>query len=78
MSTLERRSMEIYERQSLVEEIASWIDTDTIAETIVEAMEDVAEPEEMTLENAKKVWLSFLEAELNDGLKRTVRAQLWE
>jgi len=62
-------------REVLVEQIAKWIDADTIAETIVEWMEDVAEPEEITLDLAKKVWLQFLEAELNDGLKRVVSGQ---
>jgi len=61
-------------RAALVEQLGAWIDEDAIAEAIVDTMEEIAEPEEMTLHNAKQVWLKFLETELSGGLKRTVEA----
>ena len=54
------------------EELAGWIDTDVIAELILDRLkEQGAEP---TLEYAKKVWLDVLECELNDAIENAVTA----
>ncbi len=57
----------------LKDDLAEWIDTDNLAEVVIEAMREVAEPEEMTLEMAKNIWLNFLETELNDGIARCIK-----
>ncbi len=55
--------------------VAAWIETYPLAEALVDIMCECAEQpgEEMTLDNAKKLWLNFLETELSDGLKRCVQ-----
>ena len=57
----------------LKKELAKWIDVGVLAEGIVETLEENTEPEEMTLEIAKKLWLNFLETEFRDGLDRSLR-----
>ena len=59
-------------RAELVEQVRDWIDASVIAEQIVDAMAEVAFPEEMTLDNAKAIYYDFLQNELPDGLRRTV------
>ncbi len=54
--------------QSKIRQLASWIEVGVIAEDILEL--DGVE----TVEQAQKVWLDFLESELNEGLKSSVRA----
>ena len=55
-----------------VNELIWWFDTATLARNILETLkEEGAEP---TVENAKAVWLDFLETELPNGLGRSVRA----
>lgn len=61
-------------RDKLIAELAAWIEPTIIAEAIVERMELViADPDLsdklITLENAKNIWLDFLECELSDGLE---------
>ena len=58
-------------REEVVEQLAEWIDTSVIAEGLVDAMAEVALPEEMTLDNAKAVYYDFLENELADALCRS-------
>ncbi len=53
-------------------ELAQWIDTSVIAEAIADKLEE--EGIEETFENGKRVWLDFLETELNEGLRSMVRA----
>ena len=54
------------------EELADWIDTDVIAEHILDELEEQgAEP---TLEYAKKVWLDVLEHELHDAIENAITA----
>jgi hypothetical protein len=60
--------------EELIEGLSEWIDTTVIAEQLVDAMAEVAHPEEMTLPNAKRVYYDFLQNELADGLRRSVRA----
>lgn len=57
----------------LKKQLATWIDPSVIAEALVEAMEEVAEPKEMTFENAKTFYYKFLETELPDALERSIR-----
>jgi len=55
------------------EELADWIDTDVIAERILEDMEghDVS----LSLENAKTIWLDVLENELCEAIGSSVKAR---
>jgi len=53
-------------------ELADWIDTSTIAEAILEELEEQGVPP--TLENGQKVWLDFLETRLSEGLRSSVKA----
>jgi len=53
----------------LVKELAEWIDTNTIAELIVEEMEDGEL--ELDLPTAKNIWLSMLE-EISSYLRMIV------
>ena len=59
--------------EELVDQLSDWIDTNVLAEQLVEAMAEVAVPEEMTLENAKVIYYDFLQNELPDGLRRSVK-----
>ena len=54
----------------MIYELSKWIDTGAIAEHIFD-MEGVE-----TVEQAKAVWLNFLETELADGLERSADAVL--
>lgn len=54
-----------------MEAVAEWIDTNVIAEAIVETLED--EDSQPDIDTCKKVWLSFLGTELSDGLKGVCR-----
>ncbi len=56
----------------LIDQLGDWIDTSVIAEQLVDAMAEVALPEEMTLDNAKAIYFDFLQNELADGLRRSV------
>jgi hypothetical protein len=51
------------------ENLAEWIDTLVIAEEIFDHLE--AAGLEKTYENATKVWLNFLEAEIHEGLRNS-------
>ena len=53
-----------------IHEVARWIDVGVISEAIFD-QEGVD-----TVEQAKEVWLDFLETELPDGLKRSAEAVL--
>ena len=54
----------------MIYELLRWIDTGAIAERIFD-MDGVE-----TVEQAKTVWLNFLETELADGLERSANAVL--
>ena len=45
--------------EQVIEEIADWIDTQVIAEMIVEHLEETGRP--VTVEEAKQVWYGTLE-----------------
>ena len=54
-------------------DLAGWIETDVIAEHILEELEDQgAQP---TLENAKAVWLDVLETELCYAIRSSIKAK---
>ena len=55
-----------------VNELIYWFDTAVLARNILETLEE--EGAKPTVENAKAVWLDFLETELSDGLVGSVRA----
>jgi len=58
---------------SVKDDLAGWIDTDVIAEHILDEMEDQDVP--ATFENAKTVWLDLLETELCDAISSSVKAK---
>jgi len=45
--------------QRVIEEIANWVDTQVIAEMIVEHLKDTSSP--VTVQKAKEVWCATLE-----------------
>ena len=55
------------------QELADWIDTNVIAEHILDELEE--QGISPTLENAKGVWLNVLICELPDAIKASVRAR---
>jgi len=58
---------------SVKHKLAGWIDTDVIAEHILDELEE--QGVEPTIENAQAVWLDFLETELCLTLQSVVRAK---
>jgi len=60
---------------ALKQQIADWIDTHAIADTLVDIMAEEAPGAypKITFANGKKIWLDFLEKELSDGLKNSAR-----
>ena len=62
------------QRQRVINNLADWLDTQTIAEAIVQAVEDYgATP---TFGDCQCVWSDFLEHELSHGLMQSTRATL--
>ena len=59
---------------SVKHELVDWIETDVIAEYILDELEEQGcQP---TLENAKTVWLDVLETELCEAISSSVKAKL--
>jgi hypothetical protein len=58
---------------SVKDEMAGWIDTDVIAEHILDELEDKGIP--ATFENARTIWLDLLETELCDAISSSVKAK---
>ena len=58
---------------NLLDELARWIDTAVIAEAILQELED--QNIEQTLANGQRVWLDFLESELSEGLRSSIKAR---
>ena len=54
-------------------ELAGWIETDVIAEHILDELEE--QGIQPTLENAKTVWLDVLETELCEVISSSVKAK---
>ena len=54
-------------------ELAGWIETDVIAEHILDEMEE--QGVQPTLNNAKTIWLDVLENELCEALRSSVKAR---
>ena len=59
-------------REETQKQVAEWIDTDAIADAILDALE--AEEIEVTADNAQKVWLDVLYTELPNAIERSVDA----
>jgi hypothetical protein len=59
-------------REEIQKQVAEWLDTDAIADAILDALED--EEIEVTADNAQKVWLDILYTELPNALQRSVNA----
>ena len=57
----------------VLDELAEWIDSRAIAEAILaELLED--QEIEPTVANGQKVWLDFLQSELTEGLRSSIKA----
>jgi hypothetical protein len=56
----------------VLDELAEWIDPRAIAEAILQELE--SREVEQTLANGQKVWLDFLETELPEGLRSSIKA----
>ena len=54
-------------------DLAGWIETDVIAEHILEELQE--QGVQPTLENAKTIWLDVLENELCEAIRSSVRAK---
>jgi hypothetical protein len=54
-------------------ELASWIETEVIAEHILDELEE--QGIQPTLENAKTIWLDVLETELCGAISSSVKAK---
>ena len=54
-------------------ELAGWIDTDVIAEHILDELKE--QGVSPTLENAKTIWLDVLETELCEAIRSSVKAR---
>jgi len=54
------------------EKLADWIDTDVIAEHILDEMEE--QGCRITLKYAKNIWLDVLQNELHDAIKNAITA----
>ena len=55
-----------------LDELAEWIDSRAIAEAILQELGD--QGIEAIVANGQRVWLDFLESELTEGLRSTIRA----
>ena len=56
----------------VLDELAEWIDPRAIAEAILQELE--SQEVEQTVPNGRKVWLDFLESELSEGLRSSIKA----
>ena len=56
----------------VLDELAEWIDPGVIAEAILEELE--SQDVEPTVANGQKAWLDFLESELPDGLRSSIKS----
>ena len=59
-------------REVWEKELAEWIEPQPLAEAVLETLEE--QLAEVTLENAKKLYLDFLETELPRGLSSSLAA----
>lgn len=57
---------------SIKVEVSRWIETEHIAELILENLDEDGIP--ATVENAKKVWYDFLLTELSCGIRASINA----
>jgi len=58
--------------EKVLDELAKWIDPRVIAEAILQELE--SQEVEQTVANGQKVWLDFLETELSEGLRSSIKA----
>ena len=58
---------------SVKHDLAGWIETEVIAEHILDELED--QGVQPTLENAKTIWLDVLENELCEAIQSSVKAR---
>ncbi len=58
---------------SVIDELASWIEADVIAEHIADELEE--QGVQPTLENAKTIWLDVLENGLCEAIRSSVKAK---
>jgi len=64
--------------QAIKEELAKWIDTTLIAETILDTLneEEIGNGSLISVANGQKVWFDVLYQELGDAISRSVKALL--
>jgi hypothetical protein len=72
MSTVTKGDKPTPEQQAIIDEIAEWIDTSVLAETIAEDLVD--EGMEVSKENMKAVWYNILENELHENIRYAIAA----
>jgi len=60
-------------REEVIREVANWIDTNVIAERIVEELEE--QGVKLSLNEAKKVWLNVLMCGLVEPIKEAAEVQ---
>jgi hypothetical protein len=58
--------------EKVLDELAEWIDPRVIAEAVLEKIE--SQEIERTVANGQKVWLDFLESDLSEALRSSVKA----
>ena len=59
-------------QQEIIDEVAEWIDTDVIAESIAEELVDCGM--KVSLENMRLVWYNILQNALADSAKYAIEA----
>ena len=64
------------DRNEVIQQLADWIETEVVAESIVEHLEE--EELEASFENGKAVWLDVLECEINDAIGKSIAYRLKE
>jgi len=57
------------------QELADWVDTDVIAEHILDELDEQGVP--TTFESAKIVWLDVLQNELCDAIRSAIKARVY-
>jgi len=64
-------------REKLVDQLSEWIDSRVIANAIVDVMSEAVSSGEMTLDNAKAIYIDFLQNELRDSLRGSLQYGRW-
>ncbi len=60
------------DKEQIIAAFIEWLDSRVIAEAVIEVLEK--QKAEVTVDNAKRIWLDFLETELPEGLSNSLAA----